>query len=511
MIVDSKTMSEIDEKTSKVAVPSMELMENAGTVTTDEIVKKYLSHNKVNVYIFVGAGNNGGDGFVIARLLTKMKYNVTTIVLAEEDQIRYDSHKNYLKLIKINDVKFVKTIKEVEKLVPKHGKKVIVDAIFGTGLTRGIHGIFREAIEYINEIKGVKVSVDIPSGVSSDTGKIYGLAVKAHLTVTFGLPKFGQFIHPGKEMCGKLRIKSIGFPPEIIKSFNINDNLLAVRTIKAKLKFRSPNSHKNDYGHALVVSGSLGKAGAAVLVSNGTLKAGAGLATLFVPDSIYTPVASQLVETMVEPISSINDEIEFEAFKNAYNKIKTPTVIAIGPGIGITENIREILSFLLETEVPLVIDADAVRMVKDLNSQLKERNAPTLLTPHLGEFSFLTDININVLKDDKLEHVKKFSKENNVFLLLKGNDTIIATPDGNISINSSGNPGMSNAGQGDALTGFITGLLASGYEPRRALEVAAFIHGYAADMLYIENGPVGILASEIIKQFPKAIKKVLTK
>lgn len=508
MIVDSKTMSDIDSRAISGGIPGETLMENAGRACVEEILKKYPRDSIELVTILVGPGNNGGDGFVIARLLIKEGLPVKVLILCQEKQIKGDSKINYDRLDS-NSLHFIRNIEKIIQLTPKKENNLIIDAIFGTGLQREVTGLYAEAINYINSLPGPRIAIDIPSGISGDDGRILGTAVKADLSITFQLPKIGHYIHPGKTHRGKLLVKDIGIPAEVISQFHIKFKLLTQESMFNSIHKRNINTHKNTYGHALIISGSLGKAGAPVLVSKAAMKAGAGLVTLVVPDSIYTPVASQSLEVMVEPLETNNQFVSFNGFKTVFEKMKTPSVIAFGPGIGLTSETEKILHYLLECKIPLILDADAIRLLKTCKNKLSNRQSPTLLTPHPGEFAFLLGSTTEEVQKNRLNLALDFAVQNNVYLLLKGNDTIITDPNGHVSINSVGNPGMANAGQGDALTGFITGLLSSSYDPLSSLELATFLHGYAGDLLATQNGVIGILASEIIQLFPSVYSDFL--
>jgi len=555
MIVDSKKMALIDKKTIETSVSGETLMENAGRLTAHEIMNRYAFDE---VFVCAGPGNNGGDGYVISRYLIENKFKVTTLVLCSPEKIRGDAEKNYEKLKKLcatrknfkksekvdgagknseklsktypveknseklnkaddtdqnakklnkaDGIFHVNTLDEIKNLIPdnRDSHRIFVDAIFGTGLKRKTEGLYEDAIKFINSQSAVRVSVDIPSGISGDDGKKLGEAVKADMTVTFGLPKFGQYIHPGRSFTGDIVVADIGIPEKIIEGFSIEDRLLTEQILKQKIVRRKPDTHKNTYGHTVVISGSVGKVGASKLVCRGALKAGAGLVTLLVPETIYVPAADSTPEVMVEPLAAKNGSASFDSFRAVFETLKNISVVAFGPGVGINGETEKILLYLLEKDVPLVIDADGLRLLKPHLEKLKNSNVARILTPHRGEFAFLIDSETGEVREKRLLMSKEFAVKFKAHLLLKGNDSVIVTPKGNVSLNTTGNPGMANAGQGDALTGFISGILSSGYDPRTSMELGVFLHGLSGDMLEEGNGPVGILASDVIDNFPAA-------
>ena len=507
MIVDSKTMAQIDAKTIKTFMPGEVLMENAGKGAVYEILKLFDVTKKI--VVLIGPGNNGGDGFVIARLLLEKNYDITTLVLCKKNEIKSDSRLNFEKLSKIKSPIFISHLDELKaNLTDTSEKPVLIDALFGTGLNRDLSGLYKEAIDLINSLNFFIVSIDIPSGVRGDDGLICAVAVKANLTLTFGLYKFGHFIHPGKELSGEVKLIDIGIPKEIISAFDIKDKILTSEVLRPKFLKRESNTHKYNYGHAVIVAGSQGKTGAALLTAKAALKAGAGLVTLLVPDNIYELVASNALEIMVEKVATRNSIIDSTSFIKVLSKIKQISVVAAGPGIGINRETEKIMDFLLTQKLPLILDADALTLLKNLKHKLKKRSSVTILTPHLGEFSKLIEKEKTFVLKNKLNLVKDFSKAHLTFTLLKGNDTLISSPEGSISINISGSPAMANAGQGDALTGFIAGLFSSGYSALEAIEISASLQGRAADYLSDKNGPIGVLASEIIEIFPSEYKKL---
>jgi ADP-dependent NAD(P)H-hydrate dehydratase / NAD(P)H-hydrate epimerase len=503
-IVDSKTMAKIDAKTISEGFSSEKLMENAGIGAFNEIINRFNLNKKF--LILIGPGNNGGDGFVISRLLLQKNYEVETFVCCEKEKIKGDSKINFEKLNKTKSPLFISQLIDLKKHFENtENDNVIIDALFGTGLSKNLEGFYLEIVNFINSLSNYKISIDIPSGVNGSTGQICGAAVQSDLTLTFALYKFGQFIHPGKKFSGEVKLIDIGIPDKIISQFNINDKLLTSEYLKPKFIKRKPDSHKYDYGHALIFAGGRGKLGAGILTARGALKAGAGLVTLLVPDSIFSEAQVKApLEIMVESFS----EKSFSSFKETFSRLNKISVIGAGPGIGVSPLKQMIVGFLLQQNLPVVIDADAIKIIKDFLPLFKERSNETILTPHMGEFSNLIGKEKDFVLENKLSLAINFSKDYSINLLLKGDDTLICSKNGSVRISEGGSPAISNAGQGDALTGFITGLISSGYNILDAAEISASIQGRLGNYLSEKNGPIGVLASEIIDSFPQEYKKL---
>lgn len=503
MIVTGTQMTILDEKTIKSGVPSLKLMEQAGAKSFKVIKKKYLKNKNTKLFIFIGPGNNGGDGLVVARLALAAGYKVEVFILDSIKKLQGDSKINFYRLPKsiINSPENIADIKKHEMT-----GQVIVDAIFGTGLTRNITGFYGSVIDYLNGVEACKFSIDIASGISADSGEVLGRAFTADATVTFELPKVGHYINPGKIFTGELFVQKIGIPDKFKNELHSDFTLLTKTYFTTLLKKRSQDTHKNSYGHVLVVAGSLGKAGAAKLLSLASLKAGAGLVSVICPKSIHNIITGDIPELMVQGVIEKDGVLTFNGFKKAFHKISKIDVIAFGPGLGINSETNKILKFLLKLNLPMVIDADGIRLLKNNLKFFKNREASIIITPHPGEFAFLIGkTNIEIQKR-RLFFAKNFAQRYNLYLLLKGNDTLIVSPSGKISINTTGTPAQANAGQGDALTGFVAANLAQRYSPKLSLELSVFLHGFSGQKLESLSGPLGVLAHEVINYYPKALK-----
>jgi len=510
-LVDANQMREMDRRTiEEFGMPGEVLMELAG-----KGVIQYLEQNFPfieDALVFCGKGNNGGDGFVVSRYLLNRGVEVTAFLLGKKTELKGDAKLNLERFIKLGgEVIEVEKEEQLDRAaIYLEGTELIIDAIFGTGLDSEVKGLTREVIELINEF-GLDyiipvVSVDLPSGVNASNGQVMGEAVMANATITFGRAKIGHYVYPGADYVGNLKIVDIGIPSRFTEG--VNTWLVDEELAYSMFKPRKPDSHKGENGHCLIWAGSVGKTGAAVLAGESALRVGAGLVTLGVPESLNEIFEMKTTEVMTEPIPDDSKQGFNElSIPKAKNLMKEKDVIAIGPGIGqgagIDEFVREIL---LSSEAPIVIDADGLNSLAGQIGVLKKAKAPIILTPHPGEMSRLCKMSVAEIQKDRVGVARKFAKEWNVVLVLKGARTVIAGPKGDVFINLSGNEGMASGGMGDVLTGIIAGLLSQKYEPLKAGVLGTYIHGLAGDLAYEEMGGIGIVAGDLISRIPKVRK-----
>ena len=508
LVFNAELMGKFDRKAEQVYdVPSRILMENAG----GWVAKKVLEMEEVfTVTVVCGPGNNGGDGIVAARHLQNHDLTVNLILLADPEKLKGDAKAN-LDIAKKSGINIyiANSVEEWEELLPFIERAdLVIDAIFGTGLKREVSGLYSIAIDDINLLARQILSVDLPSGVSSENGKILGKAIEADLTVTFEALKFGHILPPGESHCGEIEVVKIGIPSEAYEDeelpyrYTFPDGLFPSRLFR-----RRPDSHKGDYGHVLIIAGSVGKTGAAAMAATAALKSGAGLVTLATPEEAL-PMVPIPPEIMSFPLKSENGKISFEAEKQIENLLNGKTVVALGPGIGTEEGTVEFLKELLKRiEVPLVIDADGLNIISSFSS-FPEFKTTTVLTPHPGEFSRLTGLTKEEILEDRINVARKYASNNGVFLVLKGYRTVIAAPDGTVYINATGNPGMATGGSGDVLTGMIAGFLAQSEEDEieEALVEAVGYHGLAGDLASQELTQPYISATDIIEYLTEAFK-----
>ncbi|GIW48070.1 MAG: bifunctional NAD(P)H-hydrate repair enzyme Nnr [Deltaproteobacteria bacterium] len=500
-----KIIREIDRiSIEEYGILGIILMENAGRAVAKVILNEFPSARKVAV--FAGSGNNGGDGFVVARHLISKGLEVTTYLVSDPSKYRGDALTNFEILKKIGG----KIVEVKNGFSVYEGADVIVDAIFGTGLDREVEGIHKQAIEFINSQPVPRVSIDIPSGLNTDTGFPLGTAVRADITVTFVLPKLGFAIYPGIDFTGKLYVADIT-TPKFLES-DIPFELITYDTVGKILKPRHPNTHKGTYGHLFILAGSPGKTGAATLTATGALRVGTGLVTVGVPESLNPIMEEKITEAMTEPIPETKDHtFGRESIGVALNIMSArKTALAIGPGISTTDDTAEFLyEILRNSSLPIVIDADGITLVARNPDILKETKVPVILTPHPGEMSRLTSKTVEEIQKDRIGIAMNFASMYNAYIVLKGARTVIATPSGKVFINPTGNPGMASGGMGDILTGVIGGFLAQRYNPEDACTLGVFLHGLAGDMVAEKKGEAGIIATDVGEMLPEAIRRIL--
>jgi len=515
-LVTASEMQEMDRQTIKsFGIPGRVLMENAGRGATRMLLEHFSNLQIKRIGVIAGRGNNGGDGFVIARYLKQKGIHVNVFLLAESKRLQGDAAANYnlLKPLAIP----VTEIPE-EKLFLKNKSKiasldVVVDAILGTGLKSDVKGYFKTVIDFVNNLKKPVFAVDIPSGLNSDTGQPCGTCIRALVTATFAFAKIGHLIFPGADYTGKLEIVEIGIPPHIAENVGPKQYLITEDCIRSYLPVRSSDAHKGRTGHLLVLAGSPGKTGAASMTSLSALRVGAGLVTLGIAESLNVALESQMLEAMTEPLpESQYGIIGNSAFDAVCKLMSGKKCLAIGPGIGQADETKELIHRIVcESDIPTVIDADGLNNLADRVQILNKAKAPIILTPHPGEMARLIGADVHHVQQDRVACAREFAAEYNVHLVLKGARTVIAHPDGRIHLNPTGNSGMASGGMGDVLTGLIAGLITQGVPADTAAQAGTYIHGAAADSLAETMGPYGYLAGDVIQAIPQEIKKMFNR
>lgn len=522
-VAGSTEMQRIDRTTiEKYGIAGIVLMERAGISVVNRI-NEFFPGNKV--VVLCGGGNNGGDGFVIARELHNRGRGVEVYLSAKPSALKGDAKINY-QAAKKSGV----PIAAIDKFLSSSPARnlhdcLIVDALLGTGLNKDVRGAISRVINKVNRVSLPVISVDIPSGISSDTGRITGCAIKASCTVTFGLPKRGHYLYPGADYTGRLFIEDIGFPKKLLESEKHNVGVVRKDDIISLLPLRPRHSHKGTYGHVLIVGGSRGKTGAALMAAKACLRAGAGLVTIGAPESLVNVFQSRVTEEMVLPLPDKgNGTVSYEAISTILEFIKKKAnVIAIGPGLSSDEDITKIVCRLItESKVPLVIDADGINAIAGKTGVLKKGGSPVILTPHPGEMARLLQQDAKyktrspgmirtIIENNRIETAIEFAKKTRACLVLKGAPTVTASPDGNAVLNSTGNPGMATAGTGDVLTGMIAALLARKLTPVNAAVMGVYLHGHAGDLVADKKGEGPLIASDIIKSIPVVFKSIVSR
>lgn len=510
-VVTAEVMQKLDRRTIEEAgIPGIVLMENAGRGVVGEILKSYPGVFKGKVAIIAGRGNNGGDGFVIARYLMNRGVSVKLFLLALKEEVKGDAKSNLDVLLKmkasINEIKDLNTWKS--HVIELERCNLIVDAIFGTGLGSEIRGLIKEVINDLNHFKTPKVAVDLPSGLNANTGEVLGACVKADLTITFALPKRGLLIYPGADFTGRLKVVDIGIPSYLLEEEKISDQVLSFESLSRSLRVREPNSHKGDYGHVLIIAGSKGKTGAAALAGQAAARVGAGLVTLGIPESLNSVMEEKLTEVMTEPLAEVEPGfLGIDSFDKIKRLMEGKKVLALGPGISTGEDTAELVHKIVEqSTIPLVVDADGINALRfDLNL-LKRVQVPMVLTPHPGEMARLVGLSSKEVQKDRITITRDCAQQYGCYFVLKGARSLIAEPDGNVFINPTGNAGMASGGMGDVLTGMIPGFISQGYDIITSAKLAVFIHGLLGDLVARERGPVGLIAGDLINEIPRVLK-----
>jgi len=497
----------------ELGVPGLILMENAGISVVNVIEEAIEGIEELKFLIVCGRGNNGGDGFVVARHLKRRGLDVEVILVGESSQLKGDALANYNMLkIYLNDIH---EITSKEALLANKGlfneADVIVDALFGTGLSTPIEGLYEEVVEEINKQDAVIISIDIPSGLSSDTNKIIGPSVIADITVTLASPKWCHIFPPAEYMCGKVYIKDIGIPEKVIEQVDSKLKLITEEELIPVLLPRIPDTHKSNYGEILVVAGSEGKLGAAWMTGQSALRSGAGLVTVGIPEKCHTAMMSKVIELMTIGFKSTPEgTFSYAALKQILDFAKDKHLIAIGPGITThPECVKLVHDIIKKYDKTLVIDADGINAIAQDVNILKKKKGNIILTPHPGEMARLIKSSSKNVQENRVKVARDFATEYNVILVLKGYRTLIALPNGMVYVNPTGNPGMASGGVGDVLTGMIAGFVGQNLNNIPEATIAAvFLHGLAGDIAKEKLTEIPIVASDVMKYIPKAIKSI---
>jgi hydroxyethylthiazole kinase-like uncharacterized protein yjeF len=478
------------------------LMENAGEAAYFVLLNEFGIKDK-NILVFCGLGNNGGDGFVVARKIHSNGGAVKVFILGDQSKFKGAAKINFDIVSRLPiEVRQIQSIEAIKMEVDQCD--AIVDAIFGTGLTRDVTGLYRDAVELINRSGKTVLSVDIPSGVHGDTGKVMGTAVKADYTVTFGLPKIGNMLFPGYDLCGKLYVSHISFPPSIYRadSFRVEINH------PVRLPPRDKIGHKGDFGQVLFIAGAASYFGAPYFAALSFLKAGGGYSRLAAPKSITPFIATKGSEIVFVPQKETNSgSIALENKRALLELSERMDMVVLGPGLSLEEETQQLARELAkEMNKPLLIDGDGITAIcKDLHT-IKERKAATILTPHLGEMSRITKMSVSEIDVNKIDILQRTARELNAMIVLKGAHSLIGYPDERVFINMSGNPGMATAGSGDVLTGAIAAMFGLGLPLQDAVRKGVFIHGLAGDLAAEDKGEDGITAQDVLDYLPFAVK-----
>jgi ADP-dependent NAD(P)H-hydrate dehydratase / NAD(P)H-hydrate epimerase len=523
-------MNQVDRLTTeRFGVPGEQLMETAGRTVAEVFLEKYsyaTSGQAGLVVVLCGKGNNGGDGFVVARHLKGKVAEVRVFLFAKPDELRGDAAKNYQRWRELGDVTLVQTEQDWQKALEDVSRaEVIIDALLGTGIRGGASGLIAQAIEDVNHISREAtaprpawvVAVDTPSGLPSDVDAVTGPVLKAHHTVTFTAPKVGQLISPQAGCCGQLAVRSIGSPAVLIEEIGKETLRWAGADEFASLPLiRAAESHKGTFGHVLLLAGSVGKTGAAAMAGYSGLRAGAGLVTIATPEPALPLIAAAHEEYMTEPMPATSaGTFAISALHSGRfaEVLKGMTVLGIGPGIGQHPETQEFVhTIVTETDLPIVLDADGLNAFTDKGDLFRSKKTKSLvITPHPGEMARLLGSSIPEVQKDRVKSASEAAKSWKAVVVLKGFHTIIAAPDGRIFVNTTGNPALAKGGSGDVLTGLLGGLIGQfkTHELVRVVALGVYLHGLAADLLAQQLDASGVLAGEVAQAIPMARRKLL--
>ncbi len=499
-ILSSQQTQELDRYTiENEPILSINLMERAARQCADWIINKYPANTRFA--IFAGPGNNGGDGLAIARMLCDKRFHVRCYICS--DKMSNDARINYerLKVQNVSSIKFVNAADDLPEIKPN---ELVVDSLFGSGLKRPVEGFFHEIIKFLNDSPASIISIDIPSGLFSEDNSdlaineagAYSNVIQANYTLSLELPFLSFFFPDSQHHLGQLEILPIGLSKTYLNQINTNYYYTDSKSVKSMVKGRNKFAHKGNFGHAFIIAGSYGKMGAAVLACKACLRTGVGLLTTHIPVSGYEIMQTAVPEAMVciDESGSRFCQVDWQNYYSA---------IGIGPGLGKSKSARRLLENILKlTQKPLVIDADGINILSENKEILQYLPANSILTPHIGEFKRLAgEWTTNY---ERLQMQINFSTKYNVYIVLKGHNTCVSTPEGKCFFNSSGNPGMATAGSGDVLTGIISSLLAQGYNAEEAAILGVYLHGLAGDIAAKSVGQHSLIASDIINNLGAA-------
>ncbi|SHI91260.1 NAD(P)H-hydrate epimerase [Malonomonas rubra DSM 5091] len=511
-LIRAEEMVAVDQRAiNQLGIPGAVLMENAGRAATDAFCAEFANCFPGPVLVLAGKGNNGGDGYVMARILADRGWRVQTTVLGKREDIAGDAAVMLSILEQLNvPIGYVADEAGLQFSLAAAEAKLIIDGLFGTGLKSDVRGLYATAIELVNASPAKVFAIDIPSGVDGSSGRICGMAVRADLTVTFDQAKIGHGSYPGAACVGRLEVVDIGIPQLGREKVTSDVRLVDVAEAARLLPERPVAGHKGRFGHLLIVAGAPGKTGAAALAGNAAVRGGSGLVTVAAPAAVHDILEVKLTEAMTCPLAHVDGFLATSAEEQILELLTEKQALAFGPGVGQGDDLRNLLTVLLpQVELPMVIDADGLNLLAGQLGILQERKGPwPVLTPHPGEMARLCGLSVAEIEAERFRVAKGFARAHNVVLLLKGARTVIAAPDGRVRINSSGNDGLASGGSGDVLTGLVGALLAQGLESFDAAILAAWLHGRAAELVAAGQGAAGMAASDLLCQLPVARREL---
>lgn len=514
-LVTAEEMKALEEAAiQEIGIPSIILMEHAGKSLAMKCMDLMEQNDcRQRVWIFVGKGNNGGDGLVAARHLVNERIETHVVLLGEPRDLKGDAKTNFEiarnlfweNLVYLDDLDFDAMGKEIR------AEDLVIDAIYGTGFKGVAMGIDGAVIRILSQHEGIVISADLPSGMEANTGKVKGPCVRADYTLTFGLPKLGMFRDPDAAFCGEIEVVDISLPRALIDSFEVKCSLITEEWAKNHLPKRRRDSHKGDYGHVFVVGGSTGMTGAVALACRAALVSGAGLVTAGVPASLHDILEIKLTEVMTKPLPEIQaGDFSQSAGEVILRFLGKTSAFVLGPGMGVHRSSKEVINEMLpQVSVPTVIDADGLNLIAEITRDRKDflnrLKMPLVLTPHPGEMARLTGLSIGEIEADRVNLASKYSKQWGCVVVLKGAYTIVANAEGEILINTTGNAGMATGGSGDVLAGIIGALIGQGMKPFEAAGLAVTLHGRAGEFAAKTKGMMSMTAEDLIQHLSDSL------
>ncbi len=513
-VVTAEEMQAVDRYTiDTLNLIGRVLMENAGRAVFAAIREHWAPLAGKRAVVLCGKGNNGGDGFVVARYLQNAGVACEICLVGATGDVRGDAAANYLILTRLGYT--VQEFQAIEAMPDLHQADFIVDALLGTGVRGPLQGLMAQIVTRINDSGRPVIAIDLPTGMNADTGEVAGPCVKAQLTVTIGCCKQGLLFSPAREHAGEVIVAEVGFPDAAFQRVAEEKNnklatfLLAPEVLSNWLPRRPPHAFKNRVGQILVIAGSAGFGGAARMTAVSALRAGAGLVVLAAPSSLLPSLEAATAEVIKLPLLEENGAVSAAAIEQLQNRLQWAEVIAIGPGLGTTEGTKRVVKHILaEYSGTIVLDADALNILAGHQESIRRAAGKIILTPHPGELSRLTGANKMAIATNPVAVARQTAEELGQVLILKGAPTVIASPTGEVFINSTGNAGMATGGSGDVLTGIIAGLAGQHLDPLRAALLGVYVHGLAGDLARDKLGEWSMLAGDIMEQLPLALQRM---
>ncbi|MBD3403945.1 NAD(P)H-hydrate dehydratase [candidate division GN15 bacterium] len=507
-LVTAAQMRAIDQETiQKVGIPGPELMENAGRGIAEQILTDHIvDAEDTNVVVVCGKGNNGGDGYVVARYLHEAGVSVTILYVGPREKLSDDAGANYDRAKKLGIP--MSEVADPDELPDELDCDIVIDAIFGTGFDGAPRGITEDLIEYINRQETEVIAVDMPSGLNADTGRHEGAVVEASFTYTLALPKYGLYLSPGRELSGVCDTVPIGIPDEVVEKMELTDELITPEMVIEFLPARKPDGHKGDFGKLVLVAGSTGLTGAACMAGQSAARSGAGLIKIACPHSVLPTIAAKMTEVMSYPLPDVAKKgaLAVRALGELRKLIDEHDAVVLGPGIGRHRETFELVRRLLsKLDKPTIIDADGLNALAGHLDIIRDCSAPLVLTPHPGEFKRLVETSVPEDIREASQMVRDVADDLGVVLVLKGSPTLIAEPGGLCYINQTGNDGMATGGSGDVLSGIIGAFLGQGMTAIEAAVAGVFIHGMTGDLAAEAYTNRGMIPTDMISFLPKAL------